>query len=210
MSDEIKTARHQNSNYEMEGIMKKLHTYVLKQWPFYLLALISMFIAIGLDMLYPQVTKIIINEVLVSGDMDRLAGLLGIICNFYAVDRLVLSDASILNKMSPFFVVIFSFLILREKPAFVQVITVCGAFLGALFVIKPSFHNAQFLPSVIGFMGGACAGIAYTFVRKATLSGENSAYVVFFFSFVSTVITLPLFIFFYKKVLTNAFVCGIL
>jgi pantoate--beta-alanine ligase len=38
-----------------------------------------MFVAIGLDMLYPQVTKIIINEVLVSGDMDRLAGLLGII-----------------------------------------------------------------------------------------------------------------------------------
>ena len=59
--------------------MKKLYTYVLKQWPFYLFALACMFIAIGLDMLYPQVTKIIINEVLVSGDMDRLAGLLGII-----------------------------------------------------------------------------------------------------------------------------------
>jgi ATP-binding cassette subfamily B protein len=42
--------------------MKKLHRYVLKHWPFYLLALLSMFVAIGLDMLYPQITKIIVNE----------------------------------------------------------------------------------------------------------------------------------------------------
>lgn len=59
--------------------MKKLHTYVLKQWPFYLFALVCMFIAIGLDMLYPQVTKVIVNEVLVSGDLPRLPGLLMII-----------------------------------------------------------------------------------------------------------------------------------
>lgn len=29
-------------------------------------------------------------------------GTVGILCNFYAVDHLVLSDASMLNKMSPF------------------------------------------------------------------------------------------------------------
>ena len=37
-------------------------------------------------------------------------GTVGILCNFYAVDHLVLSDASMLNKMSPFFVILFSFL----------------------------------------------------------------------------------------------------
>ena len=36
------------------------------------------------------------------------AGTLGILCNFYAIDHLVLSDASMLNKMSPFFAIIFS------------------------------------------------------------------------------------------------------
>lgn len=34
-------------------------------------------------------------------------GTLGILCNFYAVDHLVLSDASILNKLSPFFAILF-------------------------------------------------------------------------------------------------------
>lgn len=38
-----------------------------------------------------------------------LAGTLGMLGNFYAIDHLVLSDASMLNKMSPFFVIIFSF-----------------------------------------------------------------------------------------------------
>lgn len=31
------------------------------------------------------------------------AGTLGVLCNFYAVDHMILSDASMLNKMSPFF-----------------------------------------------------------------------------------------------------------
>jgi len=37
-------------------------------------------------------------------------GTVGILCNFYAVDHLVLSDASMLNKMSPFFAILFSML----------------------------------------------------------------------------------------------------
>ena len=35
-------------------------------------------------------------------------GTLGIIFNFYAIDNLVLSDANMLNKLSPFLVIIFS------------------------------------------------------------------------------------------------------
>lgn len=34
-------------------------------------------------------------------------GTLGILCNFYAISNLNLADASILNKLSPFFVIIF-------------------------------------------------------------------------------------------------------
>ena len=123
--------------------------------------------------------------------MRTLCGLLGVFCNFYAVDHLLLSDASILNKMSPFFVVIFSYLILKEKPNLVQILSVFGAFVGALFVIKPSFQNADLVASLIGFAGGLFAGLAYAFIRKCTLGGEHSSYVVFFFSFVSTVVLLP-------------------
>ena len=40
-------------------------------------------------------------------------GTLGILCNYYAIDHLLVADASILNKLSPFFAIIFSFLILK-------------------------------------------------------------------------------------------------
>lgn len=126
--------------------------------------------------------------------LRTLFGILGVFCNFYAVDHLLLSDASILNKMSPFFAIIFSFFFIKEKPSFLQIMAVAGAFVGSLFVIKPSFENAAFLPAVIGFLGGASAGAAYACVRKLTINGEHSAYVVFFFSFVSTIVSLPLMI----------------
>lgn len=121
-------------------------------------------------------------------------GLTGVICNFYAVDRLVIGDASILNKMSPFFAVIFAFIFVKERPKLYQWLILAGAVGGAVFVIKPSFSNASFLPAVIGFLGGVSAGAAYGCVRKLGLLGENRAYIVFFFSAGSTLAVAPVMI----------------
>ncbi len=68
--------------------------------------------------------------------LRSMFGTLGILCNFYAIDHLALADASMLNKMSPFFVVIFSFLLLKEKVTITQTLLVIGAFCGSLFVVK--------------------------------------------------------------------------
>ena len=46
--------------------------------------------------------------------LRTLFGLTGVVCNYYALETLVLSDASILNKMSPFFAVIFSFIFIFD------------------------------------------------------------------------------------------------
>lgn len=119
------------------------------------------------------------------------AGTVGILCNFYAIDHLALSDASILNKMSPFFAILCSWLLLREKLSWQQGLIVLGAFVGSLFVIKPSFANADLFPSLIGLLGGLGAGVAYTMVRRLGKIGENKAYIVFFFSAFSCVVTLP-------------------
>lgn len=126
-----------------------------------------------------------------------LFGTLGILCNFYAVDHLVLADASMLNKMSPFFAIIFSYLILKEKLSFVQGASVIIAFVGSLFIIKPTFSNMALIPSLIGLMGGLGAGIAYTMVRKLGQNGEKGPRIVFFFSAFSCLATLPYLIFAY-------------
>ena len=118
-------------------------------------------------------------------------GTVGILCNFYAVDHLVLSDASMLNKMSPFFVIIFSFLLLKEKMSPAQALAVAGAFIGSLFVIKPTFTNMALVPSLIGLCGGLFAGVAYTFVRLLGERGEKGPFIVFFFSGFSCLVSLP-------------------
>ena len=124
-------------------------------------------------------------------------GTLGILCNFYAIDKLVLADASMLNKMSPFFAILFSYLLLKEKIDWVQAISVAGAFVGSLFIIKPSFHNVERIPALAGFAGGMAAGAAYTFVRILGQKGEKGPFIVFFFSSFSCVTTLPFLIFQY-------------
>lgn len=126
-------------------------------------------------------------------------GTIGILCNFYAVDHLLLSDASMLNKMSPFFVIIFSYIFLKEKVKWVQALGVVIAFLGSLFIIKPSFSNLDLVPSLIGLLGGVGAGAAYTAVRALGQRGEKGPFIVFFFSCFSCIVTLPFLIFQYHE-----------
>lgn len=130
--------------------------------------------------------------------LRTLFGLGGVLCNFYAVGRMVISDSSILNKMSPFFAVVFAYLFVKERPRFYQWMTLFGALAGAVFVIKPSFANAAFVPALIAFLGGVLAGAAYGCVRKLGLMGESNPFIVFFFSAGSTLIITPIMLATYK------------
>lgn len=124
-------------------------------------------------------------------------GTVGILCNFYAVDHLVLADASMLNKMSPFFAVLFSYLVLKEKVSVIQGMIVAGAFAGSMFVVKPTFANMDLFPSLLGLLGGIGAGAAYTMVRKLGENGEKGTFIVFFFSAFSCMATFPWLVFNY-------------
>ena len=123
------------------------------------------------------------------------AGTIGILGNFYAVDHLMLSDATMLNKMSPFFAIIFSIFLMKEKVSLSQALIVLGAFIGALFVVKPTFSNVNLFAAGIGFIGGVGAGLAYTCVRKLGTRGEKGSRIVFYFSLFSCFVTLPYMLF---------------
>ena len=93
--------------------------------------------------------------------------------------------------MSPFFVILFSFLLLKEKLKPAQAIAIFVAFIGSLFIIKPTFTNMELFPSVIGLCGGIGAGIAYAMVRILGQRGQKGSSVVLFFSGFSCLVTLP-------------------
>ncbi len=138
------------------------------------------------------------------------AGTLGILCNFYAVDHLILSDASMLNKMSPFFVIIFSFFVLKEKIKPAQMAIVIGAFLGSLLVIKPTASILQSPASIVGLLGGMAAGLAYTYVRYLGEHEEKGPFIVFVFSSFSCLVTLPFVILNYNPMSIRQLMCLLL
>lgn len=138
-------------------------------------------------------------------------GLIGVFGNFYATTHMShTADAAMLNKLSPFFTLVFSAIFLKEKVKPKQALAIAGAFIGALFVIKPSVSNVEIIPSIAGVIGGMGAGIAYTSIRKMASMGENGRFTVFFFSFFTVVVTAPYLIFNYHPMTTRQLVYLIL
>ncbi len=119
------------------------------------------------------------------------AGTIGILGNFYAIDRLILSDAGMLNKMAPFWTLLFSLILMGEKIRLIPGLCITTAFAGALLIIKPSFDFSQMLPSAAGFASGIGAGFAYACVRKLGKLKCQGKIVVLFFSAFSTIILIP-------------------
>lgn len=129
--------------------------------------------------------------------LRSIFGTIGLIANFWAVDRIGLADSNMLNKMSPFFAMLMSIFILKEEPDRIEWGALIIAFLGVIFVVKPSEGMAS-LPALVGLLGGFAAGTAYTFLRKVTMNGERGPVVVMCFSLFSTIVTLPFLIFGYE------------
>ena len=123
-------------------------------------------------------------------------GAAGIVLFFYAIDHLVLSDADMLNKLSPFLTIIFASIFLKEKARMFQITAIIIAFIGTLFIIKPAF-SYETIPYIAGLLSAVFAAGAYTVLR--VLGTKEKFYtVVFYFSFFTTMILLPFVIAFYE------------
>lgn len=123
-------------------------------------------------------------------------GTMGVILNFWAIDHIAIADASVLNKMSPFFAIIMSALILKERATKKEWAIVAVAFFGAVLVIKPTAGIAS-IPAFAGLLSGFGAGAAYTYVRKLGLSGERGPVIIMVFSLFSCIVCLPFMLFDY-------------
>ena len=135
-----------------------------------------------------------------------LFGTSGMICNFYAIDRLDIADANMLNKLSPFFAVVLSIPLLKEIPSRVDWISVLLAFTGALFIIRPS-ADITLVPGLLGLYGGFGAGVAYVFVRRLGKKGERTPVIVLCFSLFSCLVTAPFLIFDYHPMTMQQLFC---
>lgn len=120
-----------------------------------------------------------------------LFGMAAIFCNYYAIDHLPLASSNSLNKLAPFFAILFAALFLKERVERGQLACLLVALAGSLFLIVPNLEVLGFA-SCVALLGGVVSGAAHTCLRAIRLRGNmDSSAVVFVFctaSFVTALI----------------------
>ncbi|MBU0278103.1 DMT family transporter [Gemella sp. zg-570] len=118
-------------------------------------------------------------------------GTIGLLCNFYAVSHLHLADASVIQRLSPFVIIILSYFIFKENVSLLQMTTISLAFIGVVLVIKPSFENFMSLGALAGLGTAFFSGFAYTCVRYLGKKNISAEFIILFFSVFSCLATFP-------------------
>lgn len=122
--------------------------------------------------------------------LRSLLGIGGVGCYFWSIERLLLADAAMLNKLSPFFVFLLAGPMLGERQRRSTALALLLAFTGAILVIKPRF-DVSVIPALVGLASALFAGSAYTVLRHLR-DRETPETIIFVFSAVTVALTAPL------------------
>lgn len=141
--------------------------------------------------------------------LRTIFGIIGICLNLYALQYLLLPNATIIQDLSIFFVVIFSYVFLGEKIKLWQVILIVIGFIGAVFVVNPDSTKFVLLPSIAAILGAMMNGGDSATMRYL---GDkcDPVTLVFFYNFLSSIILLPFMIIFYKPLAMHTIIYLIL
>ena len=126
-------------------------------------------------------------------------GTIGLVFNFYAISHISLADSTIIQKLSPFVIIILSYIFFKEKMTRFQLIAIIIAFIGVGFIIKPTGNGLISLGAFAALLGAFCSGVAYTCVRYLGTHNVSGEFIIFFFSSLSTLLLLPYLIFDYRE-----------
>jgi len=118
-----------------------------------------------------------------------LSGFTAMALNFFALARISLGDASILNQSSPVFVMIFSWIFLDEKFYRSLLFLTLLSFLGISLILRPTGQVFN-LAGLAGIGGAVFAAGAYVAIRQ--LHRTDSFWTMaFYFMVVAALLSLP-------------------
>lgn len=129
--------------------------------------------------------------------LRSICGIVGIVLNLYALQYLLAPNATMIQDLSIFFVIIFSYFFLGEKVKLWQIALICLGFIGAIFVVNPNSSKFLLVPSIAALIGAAMNGGDSATMRYL---GDkcDPVTVVFFYNFISSIILLPFMVIYYK------------
>lgn len=108
-----------------------------------------------------------------------ICGTASLICLYYSIEHLILSDSAMLSKLGPIFATIFGVFISKDKINKRQILFLFITLIGAVFIIKPKF-SFEFLPALIGLFSAASAGMAFTMIR--IIGNKENSYTIIFYN----------------------------
>lgn len=116
-------------------------------------------------------------------------GTIGILLGYYALSHMLLPNETVLSDLNIFFIIIFSFIFLKEKVNIIQIIAIVIAFIGILFIVHPG-GSVPIIPAIVTIISAALSGGAYTIIRGLRAK-ESPETIVFFLALVSLAFTVP-------------------
>ena len=115
-----------------------------------------------------------------------IIGVLGVLTFYYAVSKIDVATATTIQKLSQFWVLIFAAIFLNEKIRAKQYLYLLIALVGVIIVSKPTATGLLW-PTLVCFSSSLFSGVAFTLLSKLR-TYEEPYTIVFFFSFISTVV----------------------
>ncbi|MBN1551375.1 DMT family transporter [bacterium] len=118
-----------------------------------------------------------------------LLGFLGLSCYYFTMSKLTLADTVILNRISPLFVMILSYFILKEILSRWHVVVLLMAMVGIFNIVQPQMDFAP-IAGLIGLLSSVFSAGAYIVVKKLS-SDHNAFQIVLAFVFLSALLSVP-------------------
>ncbi len=150
---------------------------------------------VGLPFLYWLARR---NGVALTGQRKGLLiwrgvfGTLAVICFFHALMGIPVANALLLNQTSAVFILPLAVVFLGERVSWAHALFVVLALLGVALIVKPSTDAIE-IHALFALGSAVLAAVALTMVRKLTAT-ESSLTIVFWFSSIIALITLPMMI----------------
>ena len=124
--------------------------------------------------------------------MRAIYGIISMWLTFWCASAMEIGDATALFNLAPSFTMLYAHFAMKEHFDRNQGLLVALAFIGGLFVVKPSFHNVNLVPALAAVLCGAIGGVAHAYVRKlgAYNKVEGNAVILYNYTFSSAVVLL--------------------
>jgi drug/metabolite transporter (DMT)-like permease len=116
-------------------------------------------------------------------------GIAGMFAYFKAVESMPLAEAVTINRLSPFFVLIFAWWFLKERLRKAQIVALLLGLGGVVVILRPGVIPIT-LPAGFALLSAVFAGSAYTAIR-ALRKTDKPLIIVFWFSLLMSLVFLP-------------------